>query len=186
MKTIAKALIVFGFLFLFLIAASSLWAADPAGDSPVNGLTPTCAFQPLGAGASVWLKIPYRFDYRLQFTLDGFGLSGLKFDVYSSATATSPIGTGNFNPNEPTHDLNWEGRLQENGFFYVLVKNSNSFPASYRFCVNEKLPFYPPAPPAPVCCPCQQYTALADQQLLPIRCCPCGLPPVDFKQESCP
>jgi hypothetical protein len=127
---------------LFLMAATSLLAAEATGTSPDDGLAPTCTYQPLDPGASVWIKVPYRFDYRLQFTLDSNGVGGFKFAVYPSDTAAQPVGIGTYNLNEPTHDLNWEGRLQPDGYYYVLVTNTNAFAASYRFCSNEKLPFY--------------------------------------------
>ena len=144
MKIALRLSIVVVWALLLLMGASSVLAADPTGTSPDDGLAPTCMYQPLGPGASVWLKIPYRFDDRMQFTLDAYGVGGVKFNVYPSATASSPMGTGTYNPNEPTHDLNWEGRLQQDGFFYILVTNTNPFAVPYCFCVNEKQPWYSP------------------------------------------
>jgi hypothetical protein len=131
-------------LVMLLAGATNLFAADPTGGSPSDGLAPSCTFQPLAAGASVWIKVPYTSDFRLQFTLDSGGAGGVKFGIYASDTAASPVGIGTPNPDEPTHDLNWEGRLQANGFFYVKVTNTNAFPVSYRFCVTVKDPFYSP------------------------------------------
>jgi hypothetical protein len=131
-------------LLTLLLGATSLWAQGPSGASPSEGVAAACTFQPLAAGASVWIKVPYTSDYRLQFTLDSGGAGGVNFDVYPSEAAAKPIGSGSKNSNEAMHDLNWEGRLQANGFFYILVKNANAFPVSYRFCVTVKDPFYSP------------------------------------------
>ncbi len=153
MKMSLRLLLVAGFVILSLMGAASLSAAEPTGSNPEDGLAPTCTYQPIGAGASIWLKIPYRFDYRLQLTLDAYFVGGVEFDVYPSPTASDPMGTGTYNPNEPTHDLNWEGRLQQDGFIYVLVTNTNPFGVQYRFCVNEKEPYYSQGGgPAPVDC----------------------------------
>ena len=149
MRMTLRLSIVVVLALFFLVGAASLLAADPTGKSPDDGLAPTCTYQPLAPGASVWLKIPYRFDYRLEFTLDSNGAGGVKFDVYPSATASSPVGSGAYNPN--VNALNWEGRLQQDGFYYVLVTNTNPFAVTYRFCVNEKQPFYSQVSVGPVC-----------------------------------
>jgi len=139
MKMMVRLSMIAAMLLLLLAGATYLMAAGPSGSSPDDGLAPTCSNQPLGPGASVWLKIPYRFDYRLQFMLDSNGAGGVTFAVYSSATASSPVGSGSYNPN--VNALNWEGQLQQDGFYYVLVTNTNPFAVQYHFCVNEKQPF---------------------------------------------
>ena len=145
-----RAAIITASLLTLLLGATTLWAQGASGSSPSDGLAPTCSYQPLAAGASTWIKVPYTSDYRLQFDLDSGGPGGVKFDVYADPTG-SPIGSGTPNSNEAAHDLNWEGRLQANGFFYVLVKNTNAFPVSYRFCVTVKDPYYSPPSTAPEC-----------------------------------
>jgi hypothetical protein len=144
MKIALRLSIVVVLGLLFLMGATSLLAASPEGASPDDGLAPTCTYQPLDPGASVWLKIPYESDYRLQFTLDAYSVGRVMFQVYASDTASDPVGIGTYDRNNPAHDLNWEGRLQANGFFYVLVTNTNPFSVPYRFCVNQKQPFYSP------------------------------------------
>jgi hypothetical protein len=139
-----RSAIIAASLLMLLAGATELLAQGPTGASPTDGLAPSCSFQPLAAGASAWIKVPYTSDYRLQFTIDSGGAGGVNFGVYSSDTAASPVGIGTRNPNEPAHDLNWEGRLQANGYFYVKVTNTNAFAVSYRFCVTVKDPFYPP------------------------------------------
>jgi hypothetical protein len=161
MKPALQLMVVVALVALFLMGASSLMAASPSGTSPEDGLAPTCTERSLGPGASVWLKVPYTFDYRLEFTLDTYGASGVSFDVYTSATASSPVGSGSYDPN--VNALNWEGRLQQNGFFYVLVTNTNQFAVPYRFCVNQKDPYYSPlilSTPEPVC-----FTSVAPGRL---------------------
>ena len=158
MNGIMRVAMIAASLLMLLSGATGLFAADPTGASPSDGLAPTCTFQPLATGASVWIKVPYTSDYRLQFTLDSGGPGGVKFDVYASDAAASSIGSGTPNPDEPTHDLNWEGRLQANGFFYVKVTNTNAFPVSYRFCSTVKDPFYSP-PSTATEVPCVPFSA---------------------------
>jgi hypothetical protein len=158
MTGVMRAAAIAAAVLTLLLGATNLWAQGPSGSSPSDGLTPTCTFQPLAAGASTWIKVPYTSDYRLEFTLDSGGPGGVKFDVYASDTTTSPIGSGTPNSKDSTHDLTWEGRLQANGFFYVLVKNTNAFPVSYRFCVTVKDPFYSP-PSTATEVPCVPATA---------------------------
>ena len=154
MTRVMRAAIIAASLLTLLLGATTLFAQGPTGSNPANGVAPTCTYQPLAPGAGMWIKAPYTSDYRLQFTLDSGGAGGVSFDVYPTATADDPIGSGTPNSNEASHDLNWEGRLQANGFFYVWVENTNAFPVSFRFCVNTKDPFYSPPSTAPVVVPC--------------------------------
>jgi hypothetical protein len=160
-----RVFIVFAVFILLLMGAASRLAADSPGASPESGIAPTCTYQPLAAGASVWLKIPYTFDNRLQFTLDAYGLDGVDFAVYDSPAAANPVGIGTYDANEP-HDLNWEGQQLQNGFYYVLVSNSNPYSVPYNFCTNEKLPWHSfgqnpcvfENPFSPVCPPDSRYS----------------------------
>ena len=143
---------------VLLVWATTLAAADPAGDSPSNGIpvgaatTETCVSQTLAPGAQIWFKVSYHAGTDLE--LRSKSANGVTFAVYDPQKASSypslpdPTGLLTPNSNEPGTTSTWQGHLAQGNasdFYYVLVTNTNTFPVTFSFCTIEKQLFTPPA-----------------------------------------
>lgn len=148
------ALVVLG--AVLLMWAGALSAADPAGDSPKNGIPQSsapyeiCSTQTLAPGAQVWLKVPYHAGKDLEMHVKT--ADGLHFDVYDPSQVTNwptlppqPIGRLLPDPNEPGYTDTWKGHLVQSDFYYVLVTNPSGLPVTFSFCTIETDLFVPPA-----------------------------------------
>jgi hypothetical protein len=150
------ALVVLG--AVLFVWATALAAADPAGDSPSNGIpvgsatTETCVSQTLTPGAQIWFKVSYHAGTDLELRSKNAG--GVTFAVYDPQKASNypslpnPTGLLTPNSNEPATTSTWQGHLAQgntSNFYYVLVTNTNAFPVTFSFCTIEKQLFTPPA-----------------------------------------
>ena len=145
---------------VLLVWAAVLSAADPAGDTPANGIpvssTPseTCSSQTIAPGAQIWLKVPYHAGKDLEMHVKN--AVGVSFDVYDPSQVAnwptlSPQPTGRLSPNanEPGYTKTWQGHLgpgNQSDFYYVLVTNNNAFPVTFSFCTLETDKFAPSGP----------------------------------------
>ncbi len=147
------ALGVFG--AVLLIWAGSLAAADPAEDSPQNGIpmtsspTETCTTLTVPAGGSLWLKVPYHVGTDLEMHVKT--ADGLNFSVYDPSQVANwptlspqPIGRLLPDPDEPGYTDTWKGNLPQSDYYYVLVTNPTAFPVTFSFCTIETNKFVPP------------------------------------------
>ena len=146
-------------------------AADPAGDSPANGLpigsstTETCVSQTLAPGAQVWFKVPYHAGTDLEMYAKN--ATGVNFDVYDPSQVANyptlspqPIGRLTPNKNEPDYTKSWQGHLAQGNvsdFYYVLVTNTNTSSITFSFCTRETLKFTPPPMSPPLCPPLRTF-----------------------------
>jgi hypothetical protein len=147
-----------GMVAILLMWGVAISAADPAGDTPANGIpeasapVQTCSSQTVAAGAQIWLKVAYHAGTDLEMhVMNG---DGVNFDVYS------PMQVANFPtlPAQPTGRLlpdrndagytnTWLGDLgiaHPSDFYYVLVTNTNASPVTFSFCTIEMAKFIPP------------------------------------------
>ncbi len=133
---------------------------EPSGDSPANGLVfASCALLVLNPNGQVWYKIPYHIANELEVYLKTLS-ADTSFDVFtpeqvkSWPTLGQPIGRGTVNKNEPEYARSWEGHLQTDDSYYVLVRNVGAVPVNYQLCWAERKlegipPTATPGPPTP-------------------------------------
>jgi hypothetical protein len=157
MKSIIRlgaALIV---VVVLMIGASAIWAAgeDPASAVLLNVTTSeTCTAQvTLQPGASMWVKVPYTMGNDVELYAKGSAM--LDFGVYFGdqsgvpgyPSLGNPVGRLSPNSNEPNYSASWRGHIgtgNANGFIYVLIKNTNTYPVTFSLCSIQNGQFFPP------------------------------------------
>jgi hypothetical protein len=148
-----KKRLIAGLLALMALGLTfgSTFAGSP-GDHPINGILLTDGLATtIPANSTLWFFVPYPMGYQVEIGLNPQSLGGVGFDVFTlnQATAwlanpqTNPMGRGALNT-KSGNNLTWSGRLAEGGNLYVLLKNTNPFPAnviwSYRAWVFGWIP----------------------------------------------
>jgi hypothetical protein len=128
-----------------LIGASSLRAAEPAGESPFDGQTVTCQVRNLAPGGATWYKIPYHTGVDLE--LDLTAIDGVYFDVLAPDQVRNwpavgqPMGTSAPSPVDPVYLKTWQGHMELGeyilDFYYVHLTSLLGFETSYILCSHE-------------------------------------------------
>ena len=127
------------------LGVSSLFAAEPTGDSPSNALTVTCQVKSMAASGTVWYKIPYHKG--MELAIDLIAIDGVYFDVYAPdqvqyfPSVGQPLGRSVPDPNDPIYQRSWQGQMVQGEFlldyYYVRLTNSIGIQVMYQLCLKE-------------------------------------------------
>ena len=143
--TIARWMILVLVAPALILGVSSLFAAEPTGDSPSNALTVTCQVQSMAAGGTVWYKIPYHKG--MELAIDLTAIDGVYFDVFAPdqvqyfPSIGQSLGRSVPDPNDPVYQRSWQGQLVQGNFlldyYYFRITNSIGIQVMYQLCFKE-------------------------------------------------
>ncbi len=144
-ERIARSIALFLLAAVLVLGASSLLAAEPTGDSPLDGLTVTCQVKSLAPGGKTWYKIPYH--KRMELEIDLTAIDGVYFDIFAPdqvkywPTVGQAVGTSAPNPVDPVYLKTWQGHLEQGDyvldFYHVRLTNLLGFEVMYQLCFQE-------------------------------------------------
>lgn len=121
-------------IMLLLSAPAPLLASVPhnAGATPENGLAPDGTPRPLAPQGALWYQFTYGGDKTpLEIILLDGGAPEILFALYTPeqmdamrrGEGVKPIGQLRRAGGEPTHALNWSGKFNSGGVYFVVVHN---------------------------------------------------------------